>query len=773
MEMTKIKDFVIKKSTSTVRTAELTPVVKSLVSFIGSFLLMNPFVAGKLSPFSVSLTASSSPFNSFSAGAGGILGAFFFFDSTDCVKYCAALLFCILIKNLCERYLHESLHLTAMCLNAFSSIFLVGNAINLATIFDLETFFSLLYESLLSCAGAYIFFNSSALVWGKKDVSRFSTSETVTVLLSIGIILMPFYKYKLVGFSPVTAVFVFLILLFSRLRGSGGGALCGICTGSVAGLSSEIGFVSIGYALGGLLSGEFSRKGKLWCITGYLVPLTVCAFADGTLNSYMTIFEGIVACVVFFVIPENLYDELSVKVNAPLNTSVRNENSRLITGRLQETAGAITEVSDCIGKVQNTLNPITRTRLDKALINAWNKVCSECELRESCRKEIRNPSADDIGRIAQALSNNAVLDETKFPNGFYSSCYCFSKMCSELNSKYLSYIASLGAQGKIDQMQGIMCDHFRNMADILNAIACDFDDGIQVNTDIAGLCATEATEVGLNLISSECTLDKFGRATVSLNISPPRADFNISQFTHNLSTVTGTKFNLPEIEENAETHTLYFRQKIDFNIAIGAVSRTADDENVCGDYYRAFRDHDDRYIIILSDGMGTGSRAAIDSAMASELFSMLVKSGIGFDSALSISNSALLVKSCDESLATLDVVSIDLYTGKTDFMKAGAATTFIKHKDTVAQLEQASMPIGILRETVFAKATAQLVRGDIILVISDGIQGECNNWIQHELRAWDTSRSPDELARFILNSACERKIGKHLDDMTVIAVYIE
>ena len=176
---------------------------------------------------------------------------------------------------------------------------------------------------------------------------------------------------------------------------------------------------------------------------------------------------------------------------------------------------------------------------------------------------------------------------------------------------------------------------------------------------------------------------------------------------------------------------------------------------------------------MLSDGMGTGSRAAVDSAMAAELFSKLIKSGLSFDCALPIANSALLVKSSDESLATLDVVCIDLYTGRTDFMKAGAAATFIRHKDSVASLEQASLPIGILREIEFSKATAKPENGDIVLMISDGVLGDCNGWIQQEMKLWDTKHSPRELAEFIVNSACERKLGKQRDDMTAIAIYVK
>ncbi|MBP3442894.1 MAG: SpoIIE family protein phosphatase [Clostridia bacterium] len=773
MVINKVKDFVIEKSSEAVKSAELTPLVKSLLTFIGAFLLMNPFVSGELSPFAVSLAAASGVVNSFCAGAGTIIGAFFFFDGTDCVKYCAAILLCILIRNLYERYLDENFHSYAILLNSFLSLFLTGVAIIAATGFDVESLISITYEATLCCAGAYLFSSSSVLLWGKKEFSGFSTSEILTILLTAGIVLMPFYKYKILNISPVTTVFAFLILIFARLRNSNGGALCGICLGFVTGLSSEIGFISIGYALGGLLGGELSRRGKVWCAVGYIIPLTVCAFADGTLNSFMAVFEGIIACAVFIAIPERFFDTLSAKVNSPIPTCIKSESSRLITGRLRDASQAMNDVSACVTTVRNTLNPITQTQLTHVLKSAWCKVCSECDLKESCRDEVKNPDEEAFEKIAQALMNHAELDETRFPKGFYSACYSFSEMRSELNNRYLSFVASCGAKGEVEQVHSLMCEQFRSMADILNDLALDFDEDIRTNADIAEQCAEEAKENGLDVLNAECQLDKLGRVCVSLHAEKPNPDFDIGQLTHNLSTVTGTKFNIPELWENGETCTLTFRQSIAYNVSIGAVSRPTDDETVCGDYYRSFRDNDDRYIVILSDGMGTGRRAAVDSAMAAELFSKLIKSGLSFDCALSITNSALLVKSSDESLATLDIVSIDLFTGKTDFMKAGAAATFIRHKDRVAQLEQASLPIGILKDISFSKATASLVKGDIILIVSDGILSECNNWIQHELQTWDTANSPDDLAKFIVNSACERKIGKHLDDMTAIAVYIE
>ncbi len=773
MEITKIKELVTKKSDETVKKAELAPIVKSLITFLGSFLLMNPFVAGKFAPFAVSLTAASSTLNCFWSGAGAIIGSFFFFDGTDSVKYCAAVLLTVLTKNLCERYLTKELRQPAAYLNAFGSLFLIGGAIICATGFEFEALLTVFYESVLCCIGAYLFDNTFDLIWGKKEFSRFTTAEIITLLLAAGIALMPFYKYKIFGFSPVTMLFSACILLFSRLRNSNGGALCGICFGTAAGLSSEIGFISVGYALGGMLSGELARKSKLWCAVGYFVPITVCAFADGTLGSYMAIVESLLACAAFLAVPDSVFDRLSSEINAPTPTYIKSDNSHRLSKRLNDASKAITDVSACVTTVQNTLNPLTQTQLNQALTNTWCRICEECDLKDSCRPEIQTPKEEDIEKISQALSNRAELDETRFPKGFYSACYSFSEMRSALYNRYLSFVATLGAQGQVSQIQNLMCDQFKSMADILRDLACDFDEKLNVNSDIADSCALEAQESGLNVTDNNCYIDKYGRVTVSLTTTEPRADFNITRFTENLSTAIGTRLSLPDLQENGDTCTFTFNQLLDYNVSIGAVSRATDDNDVCGDYYRSFRDENGRYIIILSDGMGTGSRAAVDSAMAAELFSKLVKSGLNFDSALSIANSALLVKSSDESLATLDVVCVDLYTGKTDFMKAGAAATFVRHAQSVAQLEEASLPIGILRDISFTKATATLTKGDVILMVSDGILGDCNGWIQQELKQWDTCRTPDELANFILNSAVGRKLGKHLDDMTVIAVYVE
>ena len=93
---------------------------------------------------------------------------------------------------------------------------------------------------------------------------------------------------------------------------------------------------------------------------------------------------------------------------------------------------------------------------------------------------------------------------------------------------------------------------------------------------------------------------------------------------------------------------------------MGAAQHACDQGQLCGDHYDVFADGRGRMVVIISDGMGTGGRAAVDGAMAAGIMGKLIKAGLGFDCALRIVNSALVVKSGDESLATLDVATVDL-----------------------------------------------------------------------------------------------------------------
>ena len=140
------------------------------------------------------------------------------------------------------------------------------------------------------------------------------------------------------------------------------------------------------------------------------------------------------------------------------------------------------------------------------------------------------------------------------------------------------------------------------------------------------------------------------------------------------------------------------------------------------------------------------------------------------EAALRTVNTALIAKSEDESLATLDIASLDPYSGEISFFKAGAAPCFIKRSGRTAILELPSLPAGILSRIGFSKAGAELREGDTVVMISDGVAADGSEWITKLIRSW--RGDAQGLAEELTAAALSRRKGKRNDDMTAICVRI-
>ena len=143
------------------------------------------------------------------------------------------------------------------------------------------------------------------------------------------------------------------------------------------------------------------------------------------------------------------------------------------------------------------------------------------------------------------------------------------------------------------------------------------------------------------------------------------------------------------------------------------------------------------------------------------------------DCALRVVNSAMMYKSRDESLATLDVTVIDLFSGATEFYKAGAPETIVCRKGKTCIVEGETLPAGILQDVGFDKSELMLSKGDKIVMVSDGALSEGSDWIGVELEVFKNGTATD-LAHHIADYA-KRRAGnqKHRDDITVLTAIIE
>ena len=152
--------------------------------------------------------------------------------------------------------------------------------------------------------------------------------------------------------------------------------------------------------------------------------------------------------------------------------------------------------------------------------------------------------------------------------------------------------------------------------------------------------------------------------------------------------------------------------------------------------------------------------------------SRMLRSGFGYDCSLKIINSSMLFKSTDESLATVDITAIDLFNGNCELLKAGAATTFVRRRGKIGKAESNSLPPGILRNVAFDKAKFNLKSGDIVVMVSDGVTFDEDDWICSMIKEWSIG-SAQQLADEIAFAARRRRDDGHNDDISVMVAIIK
>ena len=98
-----------------------------------------------------------------------------------------------------------------------------------------------------------------------------------------------------------------------------------------------------------------------------------------------------------------------------------------------------------------------------------------------------------------------------------------------------------------------------------------------------------------------------------------------------------------------------------------------------------------------------------------------MESGFSQETAAKMVNSALVLKGQDGMFSTVDICAVDLYTGICNFLKAGAASTFIKRDHWVESITSESLAAGLVQQIDFETASRKLYHGDYLIMMTDGV----------------------------------------------------
>lgn len=225
-----------------------------------------------------------------------------------------------------------------------------------------------------------------------------------------------------------------------------------------------------------------------------------------------------------------------------------------------------------------------------------------------------------------------------------------------------------------------------------------------------------------------------------------------------------------------EYKTYTFVEEPNFFVIHGAAKRSKDLQSVSGDNFTCMELDSGQTLLSVSDGMGHGLKAYKESEVVMELLEEMMKGGFSEEASIRLINSVLMIDSDVASPAALDMGIIDMYSGVCDFMKLGAASTFVKRGRWVEAIKSTSLPIGSTGCADIETTSKKLYDGDFVIMMSDGImesiQDEDKERTIGEIILGIKEGKPEEMAKEILKKALAHSDRKKDDDMTVLVTGI-
>lgn len=643
-----------------------------------------------------------------------------------------------------------------------------------------------------------IFVNALGLITNYNEKMAFSIEEVLASSLLASIALCALQDIQILGFSirNVLSIFIVLVLGWKNgiLVGTTAGATIGVTLGIIA--NSEP-MVVASYAISGMIAGILNRFGKIGVICGFVLGNVVLSYVSNGLISNLIVFKEIlIAGVALLAVPRNI----NLKIE-----NIIGENKFLPTGanrglnKSKETVSKLNNVSKMVNEMANTYKDVAATVVDEQDIKEKNKQTFIAELLnniENMKENILYDSIENVeGKIVDeifnkllekqfikekdlikilAKNNNYVVgfgeDEEKLDRDI-------EKMTQAINSAYRIGKMNFVWSARLKEEKQNFESQLKGVSKAISNIAKNLDEENYAQE----LFDDKKEQIALILKQKEILLQEIsitkkdgGRFNVELYIEQNDRNDIKDIILNILNKVLEEKMCV--IEEKSvkkENCTKYvFMSDDKYILDIGHSIAIKDNMPVSGDSILNTKLKDGKYLIAISDGMGSGPEARKSSQIVTSMLKRLLNSGFERNTSISLINSSLLNVS-DEVFATLDIAIIDLYKGTIEFIKNGACPTYIKNSKRTQVIKSRTLPTGVVKEVSADVFDKDIEENDLIVMVSDGILDsniEYKNkelWVKYLIEDINIL-NPQKVADIILNESIDNNFGKVKDDMSVI-----
>ena len=732
-----------------------------------TFFLSRVCIAGKMLPFGIAMLSGCPqvmlPGCIFGAVAGYFFPANLF--SFGVFRYVAACLAVTGIRVMASSVSSVGKRVWFCLFTALVTTLVTGIV---APVASENAYLFTIIDAVLAAGGAY-FCHFACIAVRRKTAAR-GQRELTSAIVVLTLIAAGAAGVGFGGISLGKILGCGLILAAARYGGVFSSVVCGGALSAAWALTGGDTLLSFAYIFGSVAAGLFRDKGRHIQLISFVLTLSALFLCQGiNEKSLVAVCELFFGAALFLIIPKGVGIALSKVFSSSFSVVQPPSLKSTVTMRLSFAASALRDVSLTVHQVARELSKINTPSFSGLVQMLKLRACKGCPNFEDCWQKNREQTTEFLSETLLSTKNGTALNG----KAKKTEAACLKpQLLSEKAAGILKdYDAQVAAENRIQEVRGTLCDQFEGISDMLSEMVNELNCQEHYEAGLASRLGFAFKELGLDVKECVCKTDKFGRLQVDAAILDSGfGAINKMQIMRSAGAICDRDFDVPIVTRSGGEINLSIRERARLFAEVGA-EQISSSGAMCGDSYNWFNDGKGRLVLLLSDGMGCGGRAAVDSAMATGLLSRLIKAGFGFDCALKILNSSMLFKSTDESLTTVDIACLDLFTGTLDLLKAGAAPTFVRRNGTTGKAQSTSLPAGILREIGFDKGQVKIGSRDIILMVSDGVIGEDNEWICKELEKWGNDTA-QHLAEHIAHLAKEKRSDGHTDDITVIAAII-
>jgi len=636
-----------------------------------------------------------------------------------------------------------------------------------------------LLETVLAGTMALILKRAHVILTGRRRRAKLLSGEDITALTIVlsGVIAGASDIY--VGAMPLRIFFcAYVLCIVAYKGGSSMAAAAGLLMGlflHLAGYWDASWSAILGMAgLGGGFAQKWGRPAVIAGV-GALGALAIFVLARSWLDFpvlYGLIFSGLM----FMLTPQSFYFNVAAAINPVLDSAddymdkIKEETTR----RLDSFSSAFEKLADTFSGLSRPKTGLNKHDISLLIDDVASRTCRDCPHQDWCWEDDLYNTHQQIFALLNACSQRGTATTEDMNKKFYNDCKHPKTLVNELNTVFNLYKNDLRWHNRISETRELISQQLHGVSGIVQCLSREIDMSLRFHEGLEEEMILALLKHKIEVTSVIVLEDNAGRYKVSISHNAcMKKKACQGEMLPVLNAVLKRKMRIEgaDCEIRGGTCRIRFVEDQKLRITSGVAHR-AKNVKGNGDSYSTVELRNGSCLLALSDGMGSGERARRESAATVGLLEDFIESGFDKELAVRMINTVLVLKSSEESFSTLDICSVDLYTGVAEFIKIGAAEAYVLRDGQVAVIRSSSLPIGMLNDVDLEITTRQLQHDDIIVMATDGVTtaGE-EDWIKHTLKNC-RYRNPQDVADYILSEAEKHQNSMPKDDMTVLAARV-